>query len=105
MSWNKRRIARTWYFVYEDEPFGQSTSPVPKCLTKSTHFIGDKSRRARLIGPAHQCLNRIDTKPRAQSANLEVAARRIVFSKNINAGQVCIAPDHVLVHQKVSMCA
>ena len=36
-----------------------------------------------------------------QSANLEVAARRIIFNKNINSGQVCIAPNHVMVHHKV----
>ncbi|CAN0512322.1 unnamed protein product, partial [Laminaria digitata] len=35
------------------------------------------------------------------SANIQVAARRIVYTKNMNGGQVCIAPDHVLVHEKV----
>ena len=37
----------------------------------------------------------------AQSANLEVAARRIVMAKNTNAGQICVAPDYILVHHKV----
>lgn len=32
------------------------------------------------------------------SANLKIAARRIVWGKFINAGQTCIAPDFVLVH-------
>ena len=32
-------------------------------------------------------------------ANLEVAAKRIVFSKFLNAGQTCVAPDYLLVHQ------
>lgn len=32
-------------------------------------------------------------------ANIEVAARRITFGKFINAGQTCIAPDYVLVHE------
>ncbi|CAM9386353.1 unnamed protein product, partial [Scytosiphon promiscuus] len=36
-----------------------------------------------------------------ESANLEVAARRLAFAKNVNAGQICIAPDHVLIHHKV----
>jgi aldehyde dehydrogenase (NAD+) len=31
------------------------------------------------------------------SANLEVAARRITWGKFLNAGQTCIAPDYVLV--------
>lgn len=34
-----------------------------------------------------------------ESANLEIAARRIVFGKFLNAGQTCIAPDYVLVHK------
>jgi len=34
-------------------------------------------------------------------AKLEVAARRIVWGKFINAGQTCVAPDYLLVHEKV----
>jgi|HubBroStandDraft_1064217.scaffolds.fasta_scaffold21785_2 aldehyde dehydrogenase (NAD+) len=34
-----------------------------------------------------------------RSANLNVAARRIVWGKLMNAGQVCIAPDYVLVDE------
>ncbi len=36
-----------------------------------------------------------------ETANLEVAARRIVWGKFLNAGQTCIAPDYLLVHKKV----
>ena len=32
-------------------------------------------------------------------ANIEVAARRIAMAKFSNAGQMCVAPDYVLVHQ------
>eukprot|EP00927_Polykrikos_kofoidii_P057954 TRINITY_DN5220_c0_g1_i1.p1 TRINITY_DN5220_c0_g1~~TRINITY_DN5220_c0_g1_i1.p1 ORF type:complete len:528 (-),score=76.15 TRINITY_DN5220_c0_g1_i1:127-1623(-) len=35
------------------------------------------------------------------NANLKVAAKRILSSKCMNAGQICIAPDYVLVHQDV----
>ena len=35
-----------------------------------------------------------------ESANLQLAAKRIVWGKFINAGQTCIAPDYILVHQK-----
>jgi len=38
----------------------------------------------------------------AKDANIEVAARRIALSKFSNAGQMCIAPDYVLVHQSVT---
>ncbi len=34
-------------------------------------------------------------------ADLGVAARRIVLGKFVNAGQTCIAPDYLLVHQSV----
>jgi aldehyde dehydrogenase (NAD+) len=34
-------------------------------------------------------------------ANLNVAAKRIVLGKFLNAGQTCIAPDYVLVHTRV----
>lgn len=36
-----------------------------------------------------------------ESANLEIAAKRIVWGKYINAGQTCIAPDYVLVHHSI----
>src|SRR5699024_3610236 len=35
------------------------------------------------------------------SANLKVAARRLVWGKYLNAGQTCIAPDYVYVHENV----
>ena len=34
-------------------------------------------------------------------ANIRVAARRIAVTKFSNAGQMCVAPDYVLVHQSV----
>jgi aldehyde dehydrogenase (NAD+) len=37
-----------------------------------------------------------------KSADLEVAANRIAWGKFINAGQTCVAPDHVLVHREVA---
>lgn len=36
-----------------------------------------------------------------ESANLEIAAKRIAWGKFFNTGQTCIAPDYVLVHEKV----
>jgi aldehyde dehydrogenase (NAD+) len=34
-------------------------------------------------------------------ANIKVAARRIAIAKFSNAGQMCVAPDYVLVHESV----
>ncbi len=36
-----------------------------------------------------------------ETADLELAAKRIVWGKFINGGQTCIAPDYLLVHVKV----
>lgn len=36
-----------------------------------------------------------------ETANLKLAARRIVFGKFLNCGQTCVAPDYVLVHSSV----
>jgi aldehyde dehydrogenase (NAD+) len=35
------------------------------------------------------------------TANIALAAKRLVWGKFINAGQTCIAPDYILVHQSV----
>ncbi|RMG66844.1 MAG: aldehyde dehydrogenase family protein [Bacteroidetes bacterium] len=36
-----------------------------------------------------------------EHVDLEVATRRIVWGKCLNAGQTCVAPDYLLVHRKV----
>ena len=36
-----------------------------------------------------------------ETANIKLAARRIVFGKLLNSGQTCVAPDYVLVHEDV----
>lgn len=36
-----------------------------------------------------------------ESANIKEAARRIIWGKTANAGQTCVAPDYVVVHERV----
>ena len=36
-----------------------------------------------------------------ETANLKLAARRLASGKYLNCGQTCVAPDYVLVHEKV----
>ena len=36
-----------------------------------------------------------------ESANIALAAKRIVFGKYLNCGQTCVAPDHILCHRSV----
>jgi aldehyde dehydrogenase (NAD+) len=38
-----------------------------------------------------------------KSANLDVAARRIVWGKFVNAGQTCIAPDYLLLDKSIEL--
>src|SRR5699024_6951848 len=33
-----------------------------------------------------------------ESANIDVAVKRIAWGKFVNAGQTCVAPDHVIIH-------
>jgi aldehyde dehydrogenase (NAD+) len=39
----------------------------------------------------------------AADADINVAARRIAYGKSVNAGQTCVAPDYVLVHNSVKL--
>jgi len=36
-----------------------------------------------------------------ESANIPLAAKRIVFGKYLNCGQTCVAPDYILCHKSV----
>lgn len=36
-----------------------------------------------------------------EQADLDIAAKRIVWGKFLNAGQTCVAPDYILVHGKI----
>ncbi|MGM8214047.1 aldehyde dehydrogenase [Bacillaceae bacterium W0354] len=36
-----------------------------------------------------------------EDAKIELAAKRIVWGKFINAGQTCVAPDYILVHENI----
>ena len=35
------------------------------------------------------------------TANIKLAARRVTWGKTLNAGQTCIAPDYILIHEDV----
>lgn len=36
-----------------------------------------------------------------ETANIKLAAKRIVWGKFLNAGQTCIAPDYIIIHKSV----
>ena len=37
----------------------------------------------------------------SESTDLSIAAKRIIWGKMLNAGQTCVAPDYIIVHQSV----
>lgn len=36
-----------------------------------------------------------------KTANLPIAAKRVAWGKSLNAGQTCIAPDYLMIHEEV----
>ncbi|WP_339364356.1 aldehyde dehydrogenase [Vallitalea maricola] len=36
-----------------------------------------------------------------ETANIKIAAKRIIWGKLVNAGQTCVAPDYILAHKSV----
>ena len=36
-----------------------------------------------------------------ETANLKIAAQRIIWGKTLNAGQTCVAPDYLLAHESI----
>ena len=38
-----------------------------------------------------------------KDADLDIAARRIIYGKMMNAGQTCVAPDFILVHEDIEL--
>lgn len=37
-----------------------------------------------------------------EGANIEITAKRLVWGKGLNAGQTCIAPDHLIVQEQIN---
>lgn len=38
-----------------------------------------------------------------KDADIKVAAKRIAWGKSLNAGQTCIAPDYLMIHEEIKM--
>ncbi|HYF80500.1 MAG TPA: aldehyde dehydrogenase [Symbiobacteriaceae bacterium] len=80
-------LARRWDYIFFTG--GANVGRVvaraaAECLTPITLELGGKS----------PCIIAAD-------ADLDLAARRIVWGKFLNAGQTCVAPDYLLVHHSV----
>ncbi|NHM08237.1 aldehyde dehydrogenase [Flavobacterium sp. CYK-4] len=80
-------LSRRWDYIFFTGSVGVGkivAEAAAKNLTPTTLELGGKN----------PCI--IDN-----TASLELAAKRIVWGKFLNAGQTCIAPDYLLVHEKV----
>lgn len=60
-------------------------------MRKASHFLTPVTLE---LGGKSPCIVHKD-------ADLQLAARRIVFGKFLNSGQTCVAPDYILVHESV----
>jgi aldehyde dehydrogenase (NAD+) len=60
-------------------------------MEKAAHFLTPVTLE---LGGKSPCI--VD-----ETCDLELAAKRIIFGKGINAGQTCVAPDYVLIHKTV----
>lgn len=68
-------------------------------MEKASHFLTPVTLE---LGGKSPCII-------TQTAHIEVAAKKIIFGKLLNAGQTCVAPDYVLIHytlkeQFISYC-
>ncbi|MFN2260947.1 MAG: aldehyde dehydrogenase [Psychroflexus sp.] len=83
----KNLLNQKWDYVFftGSVPVGRIVSQeIAKNMTPHTLELGGKN----------PCI--VD-----ESANLDVAAKRICWGKFLNAGQTCIAPDYLLIQHKI----
>jgi aldehyde dehydrogenase (NAD+) len=83
----KSQLAKRWDYI-----FFTGSPAVGKEIAKAA--AGNLTPVTLELGGKNPCI--ID-----KNANLQIAAKRIVWGKFINAGQTCIAPDYLLIHKEV----
>jgi aldehyde dehydrogenase (NAD+) len=86
---SNKLLAKRWDYI-----FFTGSVPVGKIVAKAAaeHLTPITLE----LGGKNPCI--ID-----QTANLKLAAKRIVWGKFINAGQTCIAPDYILVQKDMKI--
>ncbi|PWA03869.1 aldehyde dehydrogenase [Flavobacterium psychrotolerans] len=84
---SQQLLTQRWDYI-----FFTGSVPVGKIVAKAAaQFITPVTLE---LGGKNPCI--VD-----ETADLKLAAKRIVWGKFVNAGQTCIAPDYILVHFKV----
>ncbi|MDP2089033.1 MAG: aldehyde dehydrogenase [Flavobacteriaceae bacterium] len=85
-------IAQKLLSIRWDYIFFTGSVPVGKIVAKATaEFLTPTTLE---LGGKSPCI--ID-----ETADIQLSAKRIVWGKFLNAGQTCIAPDYILIHEKV----
>lgn len=80
-------LAKRWDYI-----FFTGSVPVGKIVAKAA--AGHLTPVTLELGGKSPCI--VD-----KSANIALAAKRVVWGKFINAGQTCIAPDYILAHHSI----
>lgn len=84
---NQSLLDQTWDYIF----FTGSVSVGKMVMEKASHNLTPVTLE---LGGKSPCVI-------SHTADLRIAARRIVFGKYLNCGQTCIAPDYVLVEKSV----
>ena len=85
-------IAQKLLSIRWDYIFFTGSVPVGKIVAKAAaEFLTPTTLE---LGGKSPCI--ID-----ETADIKLSAKRIVWGKFLNAGQTCIAPDYILIHEKV----
>lgn len=86
---SNKLLAQRWDYI-----FFTGSAPVGKIVAKAA--AENLTPVTLELGGKNPCV--ID-----ETANLKLAAKRIVWGKFINAGQTCIAPDYVLIQKNMKV--
>lgn len=84
---NQQLLSKKWDYIF----FTGSTALGKKVMKAAAEHLTPVTLE---MGGKSPCI--VD-----EDANLKLAAKRIVWGKFINGGQTCIAPDYLLVHERV----
>jgi aldehyde dehydrogenase (NAD+) len=83
----KNLLSKRWDYIFFTGSVGVGKEVAKAAATNLTPVTLE-------LGGKNPCI--IDA-----TANLQIAAKRIVWGKFINAGQTCIAPDYLLIQERV----
>lgn len=95
-------------FVYVAEGSREETAGLLELKWDHIFFTGSQAGGRQIMTAAARTLTPVTLELGGKSpvivdstAKIKLAARRIAFGKALNAGQTCVAPDYLLIHESV----